>query len=346
MERALTPARHHAWVGIVSVVAACSTPAPPGQGTPAPAAAAPAVVRREAVPLEARRLAAPAVALPLERAFRLLAPGDGPRAELRYAVGEGEITSALVLRLSSRQLRAGAWSAWTALPPITTSLRLARTALDTVRCVPVAIAAATSPGAGPDAGPDAGVEPYVAAWAPLAGRTFSLRVDPRGQLGAVTVAAEGAPVVAAEPAIIDDLVQRWLAVRVPVPAEPVGVGASWRVTTVLRQRPAIVKQTATYRLIARTPARWTIAVEVDRIGETQEVVEPAIPAGVRVEVVALVRRLAGTVEIDPRRALPVAGDLTVNSTLHLRTYPRTGAAQEEIFEDSGTVQLVTIAGPR
>ncbi len=316
---------------LVALGGGCGSSEPAGQGAPAPTPA-PTVVTRAPTTIETRRLPEPVVKLPLERSFRLLARGAGAGAELRYAVREGEVTSALTMRLSSRQLRAGAWSAWTELPPITTSLRLARTAPDTLRAVPVAIAATTA----------AGAEPYVAAWAPLVGRTFTLPVDPRGQLGTVTVEAE-AGAAASGPAIVEDLVQRWLAVRVPVPSEPVGVGASWRVTTVLRQRPALVKQTATYRLVKRTPKRWTIAVEVDRIGETQEIVEPGLPEGVRVEVVALVRRLTGTVEVEPGVALPVAGTLALTSTLHLRTYPATGAAQEEIYEDTGTVQLGTTA---
>src|SRR5690606_33184804 len=101
---------------------------------------------------------------------------------------------------------------------------------------------------------------YLAGWRSVEGRRVAIEVDPRGQLGQLVFADD--PTGARSQEGKDELAQRLLVMLVPLPDEPVGVGASWRAVTMLRQRPAIVKQTATYTLLERTSAGWKLGVEL------------------------------------------------------------------------------------
>lgn len=176
---------------------------------------------------------------------------------------------------------------------------------------------------------------YVAGWNAIADRRVSIALDDRGQLGAITFPDDPAAKPSAQ---TDELAQRLLGTLVPLPEEPIGAGASWRVVTVLRQRPAVVKQTATYKLVKRDAAAWTIEVEVARIGEPQTLIDPAIPADTSIELVTLVRKLRGTIVVDP--TLPFGtGELAVESTMHLRVQSKGRGAAEEILEDTGTIRL-------
>jgi hypothetical protein len=255
----------------------------------------------------------PEVALPKELAAELLDAGaEEHRSALRYALAAD--TSHYVVRteLTTRELDGGAWRAPTKLPAIVTPLDVG---------VARAGGASWQPLAGSiDGRADVTAQGYLAPWNTLAGHAFAIPLDPRGRLTA--------PVD--HDASSDEMVQRLLAMAVPLPSEPIGEGAKWRVVTALRQQAAVIKQTATYTLVsARRP--WKIAVDIQRLAEPQRFGD--------VELVAIVRRLTGTVEVDPARPLPVAGTLDVKSTVHVRRGNR-----ENIVEDTGTVKLERKAG--
>jgi hypothetical protein len=232
------------------------------------------------------------------------------------------------MTLTSRHMTGGTWSPPSTLPPIRTALVVA--ALDAtqlrVRPLPGEVLG--------DATPEA--LSYLAGWKASENRRLTLGFDLRGVLGRITFSDD--PAGATSRDAIGDLTQRLLSIVVPVPAEAVGIGARWRVVTVLVQRPVVVKQTATYELLERTPAGWKVRVDLQRIGEEQTIVDPAVATDAMVDLIALVRRYKGTVEISPTRALPI-GTLEIESSIHLRSQPRSGPVQEQILEDKGTVVL-------
>ncbi len=148
---------------------------------------------------------------------------------------------------------------------------------------------------------------------------LALTLDARGQLA-------GFPT---RDASAEDVAQRLLATIVPVPDQEIGVGARWRVVTALRQQGVVLRQTATYTLVSRGKARWKIDVDIQRLAEPQRLGD--------IELVAIVRRLRGTFEIDPSVPFPQTGTLAVESTVHARS--RGGA--ENIVEDTGTIELLS-----
>jgi len=138
----------------------------------------------------------------------------------------------------------------------------------------------------------------------------------------------------------DELAQRLLSLIVPVPVEPVGTGASWRVVTILRQGPAYAKQTATYTLTSRTAGAWKVHAQLQRVGEEQRISDPSLPPGTTADLLAMFRNVEGDIEIDPAQPLVTGGSLAIESRLHVKLQaPGQTAAQalEQIFEDTGTV---------
>jgi len=308
-------------VALVTLVACGSQKDPhPGAGS---ATVRDASALEVATNLRSVQVPEPVVALPKHVAFHVLDRGRGEHQALRYRRSPGSRTYLTRTHLTSRELTAGTWGATITLPPITNPFAI-------ITPPTGALTLRAERGATDESSPRA--RQYLASWNILVDHAITLELDERGQLGAVRFA--GPPPT---PTAVDELTQRLFAMTVPLPEEPVGDGARWRVITVLRQPPAIVKQTATYTLIARHP-RWKIDVHIQRIAEPQPLHDPTLPAGVAAELVGGVRELRGTVEVDPAQPLPT-GELAVSSTLHLRFATRGSAQDEQIFEDTGTIEL-------
>ena len=108
--------------------------------------------------------------------------------------------------------------------------------------------------------------------------------------------------------------------------------------TILRQRPAVVKPTATYKLVEASARSWTIEAKIVRIAEEQMVTDPALPPGVLADVVAFVRTADAKLTVTPDHLFP-AGTISLESTLHVRIGALQRDQQEQIFEDTGTITL-------
>lgn len=243
------------------------------------------------------RIDAPPAVLPHHEYTRLLDAGTGPVELLRYALAPGTTTTHIASQVRSRTFAEHAWSAWTSAPATD---GFAITVADPQR--PLAIR--------------------------MADRILFATLDDRGRLGPVAF-ADGAGETT-------DATQRLLALVVQLPAEPVGIGAKWRAVDVLRQRPAIVKQTTTYTLLARTATTLRLGVEIVRNGQPQTVTDAALPAGTDAELVTLHRSLTGTLEVDLGRPVP-AGTLALDARMHVKLAPPSGGVQEQMFEDTGTI---------
>ncbi|MDX2088349.1 MAG: hypothetical protein SFX73_10890 [Kofleriaceae bacterium] len=273
------------------------------------------------------RLEAPPVALPFRKSFVLLDAGTGPKSSLRYA-HRGTATFLSETHLTSRRLADGTWSAAQPITPIRSGFVITvgeRAPTMRARALPGELLGA----------PTSDATAFLAAWKAIEGRELSLELDRRGLLGKIVFADD--PKNQRSREANDEVVQRLLTVFVPVPEEPVGVGATWRVITVLRQAPAVVRQTATYKLLGRGPDGWQIGVEILRFSGPQALDES-------LELVALVRKLSGTLVVDPGHPLPT-GELAFESTLHVRVSDRARGRREEIVEDTGVVRLSSTSSP-
>ena len=126
---------------------------------------------------------------------------------------------------------------------------------------------------------------------------------------------------------------------VPWPREPIGVGARWRVITLLRIGGAYVKQTATYELTALDGARATIAVALTRLAERQLLALPGLPAGAEAELIGLVREQTGTVTVDLAAPLPLAGRFETTLSSHAQFRAGAAPALDEVADDRAVLTL-------
>ncbi|MEJ7597641.1 MAG: hypothetical protein WKG01_07010 [Kofleriaceae bacterium] len=319
---------------VIAVVACSDREAPrpaTGSGSGSGSAAVMPRVRHYAPP-DRVAIDSPPIVLPKQESFRVLGKGKGKRAQLRYQPLAGMIEHHLETRLVSRQLEGGTIGKPVTLPAIHDGFHVQPIANKPPLFRPLAatITGTTTPLA----------EQYVAPWRQkLQDRRISIALDARGQLG--TVIFNDDPGMLRSGQALDELVQRLLAIAIPVPAEPVAPGAKWEVVTVLRQGPIYVKQTATYTLVARTKAAWQLHVKLLRVGEEQRVNDPTLPKGVTADLLALFRLLEGDVEVDPRYPLLARGSYTIESRLHAKLQVPGQPAVEQLSEDTGTVTFTT-----
>ena len=337
-----------AWFALSALLAGCKddaspahagarAAAPPAAGSAAPALPSaplpsPLAPRPAPAPAPTRviTLDEPRLELPRRESLQLLDPGRGARSTLRYALAAGTMSVLVETRLSSRHLERDAFTRPTALPAIRDGFAITVAAGDSHQ-----LSLRGLPG---EAAETPETRAYLAAWrALLQDRSITVAIDERGAFSAITFTDD--PRGARSDKARDELVQRLLALIVPLPDEPVGVGASWRAVTILRQGPAYAKQTATYTLRARSARRWKLHAKLQRVGEEQRITDPSLPAGTTADLVALFRALEGDVDVDPARALIVGGSLTIESRLHVRLQPPGRAATEQIFEDTGTAVI-------
>lgn len=333
-----------------AAAAACQDPAPraaagassaaaaPTAAGPNPAAGEPAVRRG---PPQVVVLDEPAIALPHQESFQLIDAGKGARSALRYTLAPGATTLIARTELLSRHVAQGGFTAPVALPAIRDGFEVAITADR-----PGRLALRAVPGQAAAASPAA--EAYLAPGRMLENRAITVEVDDRGAIR--SLGFDDDPGGARSAAARDVLAQSLLTLVVPVPAEPIGSGARWSSVTILRQGPAVAKQTATYTLLARTPRRWKLHVKLQRVGESQQLADPSLPRGTTTELIALFRILEGDIEVDPRLPVVAGGGLTIESRLHARIHlpapeaatggaARPAATIEQMFEDTGRVSF-------
>lgn len=241
------------------------------------------------------------MALPRLVSITLDAPGADPKAPLRYAIA-GTSEQRIISEIRAREDRGSGADKWRSFH-MSTGFG--------VTAAPKGVALRVLPPEGDAA--------YGEKWSALQDRHLTAALDDRAQLGNFAF-ADG-------PGDIEELTHRLIAFTVPTPAEPVGIGAKWTVVWILRNQ-AVQKQTATYTLEKIDGGRWTIGVDMQRVGERQLFKDTGI------ELIALTRHYKGSVVIDPSKLLPVDGKLEGDSITQLRS-----TKGDDIMEETGTVSF-------
>jgi hypothetical protein len=334
---------------VVFAIAACNGGAPsdpPVVGTAHHDAAPAAGPRVKVITPDVRSLPEPPIALPMTESFRLLDAGAAPRARLRYAwdpKANRELT--VDATLTTRRLAGdGTWGAPLAVPTVREGFGVIATpTADGGATLAFRGVTATIVGT-PDADARARADEYLASFRDhVEHRRGTIAADARGRVGRIAFAdaAPAAPAKAAPDRAIDDVTERWLAASVPLPDEPIGAGARWRVVTVLRAGAAIVKQSADYTLVEARPDRWIVEVDVRRVGEDQLVDATGLPPGSVVELIALFREHKGRVELSPSLPWPIAGTLSTELRVHARIGVPGQGVREDLTEDTGTLTFAS-----
>jgi hypothetical protein len=137
----------------------------------------------------------------------------------------------------------------------------------------------------------------------LVGATGSLTVDPRGFQRELSI---GLPA-----GLGQELTQFMNSARlaigqmaVPLPEEPIGVGAKWQVEETIAQDGIQVRQKTYYELLAMDGPRLQIRTQTVQAAEQQKAALPGLPSGVSAKVLSLRGAGAGESEVDLRRLVP------------------------------------------
>ncbi len=282
---------------------AATTPEPDATTTPEPdAATAP----------EPDAATADAPASPAATRLRLLVPGAEPRLAPRYALVAGLEQRAALAMSTELELGATGQRMPTALPK-TRMLLTATVGPDADTASPerettvrLAIAeAGLAPGAEP--GPTRAGERLAEVIRALRGlegqklvsarglsRRFSLAF-PEGHAGPDTVAAL-APIVQGFERAIDQM-------TVPLPAEPIGVGAKWEVQDQVEEAGMMLDQTTTFEATAVARDKLTLRFAVTLAAPPGELAG-TLAGGLSAKVKSLSGSGEGTIEVDLTRPLP------------------------------------------
>jgi hypothetical protein len=291
---------------------------------------------------------------PRVRSFELQDAGKEPRQALRYGAEAGENALTVTVRVDTRELVGEEWTPWGTLPELRYGLALRReaagSALDALDAIEIR-------GLDMAVGQPAAAEPDVAAYVARAteelsrryrdqvqGRRASATIDARGHIEVLEPVAGGQPAPGAHTR--QEMLQILAESVVPLPEEPVGAGARWRVTMLMRRGAGMVNQTGTYELVAiesqgGAPS-WRIRATIKQDGEHQTIVAPELPSGVSAELVALLWRAEGELEVSPRSLTPRSGKLTIEYGVHSRLETG-GPPMDLLLESKGAIELATAA---
>ncbi|HTE52759.1 MAG TPA: hypothetical protein VK698_18025 [Kofleriaceae bacterium] len=137
----------------------------------------------------------------------------------------------------------------------------------------------------------------------LVGASGQLVVEPRGSVSDLALA---------QPAGIGhELAQFMNSARlaigemvVPLPDEPVGIGARWEVVETVTQDGISVREKTYFELVALDGPRALVRTRTVQTADKQRAALPGLPDGVSAEVVSLRGSGTGEIELDLRRLVP------------------------------------------
>jgi hypothetical protein len=229
----------------------------------------------------------------------VLDPGNQPRRELRYDFAEGnteqlvlQTTGRVVVSMEGQQLPA------TESPPL-------RFVMD------IAVADVRDDGSARiefettsvDVSGDGGATAAAMGLDALQGLSGWSLVDTRGYTRDGGIGLSNASDQLAQ--VTDNLEQSLQQLSVPLPAEPVGEGAQWRVVGQVRSGALSLSQTALYTLASIDGDELELIATLEQSATPQRIEVPGMPAGAAV---ATLESLEGkgdsTIRLDLRRVVP------------------------------------------
>jgi hypothetical protein len=101
----------------------------------------------------------------------------------------------------------------------------------------------------------------------------------------------------------------------PLPDEPVGVGAKWQVEQTITVDGVHVQQKTHYELLAADGPRLQLRSQIVQSAEAQEASLPGLPSRVSAEMLSLRGAGSGQVEVDLRRLVPTSASAEVEASI-------------------------------
>mgnify|MGYP003112022756 FL=1 len=113
--------------------------------------------------------------------------------------------------------------------------------------------------------------------------------------------------------MLDGMKESMNRISSPVPSEPIGLGAKWKVTQKLVANGMHMVQTSTHEIVKLGTGGFTMKIDVAQSAEPQEIKNPALPPGTILKLASLDTDGQGTSQIETRSLIPVQSSLTIAS---------------------------------
>ena len=121
--------------------------------------------------------------------------------------------------------------------------------------------------------------------------------------------------------IVDSMKKSFRQMSNPLPREPVGVGAKWKVVYTVELMGMALEQFANYEVVSLDGSKVGLKVEIKQEAADTKVALPGTASGAEVEVKKLDAKGSGTVTVDLNHLLPTSS-LTYDTTIVTREAKR------------------------
>ncbi len=272
------------------LLAACGSTSKPAPETRPPAPARERLVRATA---------------PSPTRITLIEAGAAPRRALRYAMPASyDRTLAMVMRMRMGVEMGNSPAVTVDVPPMRVLTRIGveeRLGDTEVRCRYEIRSAEVQPGP-----PEAAAmrEELAGKLEGFVGTRGGMRLDHRGQASEVTmVVPDGAaPDIRSA---LDSSRRAMERLAAPLPVEPVGVGARWRVEQWLEFGGMVMTQDVVFRLVSVEGDVLSVESSGTQSAPPQSIRLPNMPAGSSAELISLTGTLSGKTRVDLRELVPL-----------------------------------------
>ncbi len=239
-------------------------------------------MRRRSLVLAVALLATPAVVLTPRTAGADVAPptvtlidaGDGAKKELRYDLEVGEqadvalvVTTRISQKVGSQPPRSGS------SPRVEFTVPVAVTDVAADGVITATYSYADVKVGNGSAADSASAERVTEQLEEIVGLQATFTMTPQGQvLESVVDVPSGLDATIAT--LVDQLSQQANQLSVPLPEEPVGVGARWKAEMTVTLSGITLEQTAEYELLSRKGNRFEVAVTLEQHADDQTFEDP------------------------------------------------------------------------
>jgi hypothetical protein len=115
----------------------------------------------------------------------------------------------------------------------------------------------------------------------------------------------------------DQMVNSLKQISSPVPVEPVGVGAKWRVPNSITANGMTMNQVATYELVDLKDNVATMQVNIEQQADAQKMNPPGLPAGASVDLKSLKSQGNGKITMALNQIMPTSSNISVRSNMEM-----------------------------
>jgi hypothetical protein len=187
-----------------------------------------------------------------------------------------------------------------------------------------------------------GVQPAVlekirSQFKKLEGITGTAIVDSRGQTKSFNLKLPST-VDPGTAQLLEQLQQSLKNIAVGLPAEPLGVGAKWRVSQPIEINRIKMTGTAVYELVSLEQGGATIKVAVEQQGQGQRLTLPNLPPNLVINLTSLDSKGQGDVVLRWNRITPIQSTLAIASKMNFQI-SQPGRSQPMPFQSETTVKL-------